>query len=262
MQTTLPEDITKNLEITKKFFGKNIDFTLNNVDQSASQTKDVILERTRHSVENISQVTENVKSSLTKAVGDTFSNATETTSHLVNDIATATVTLQDSLYKTIEKIDGLNQTLSDGIQTSINSSLNSWIEAHPRLAWLTNHPLQGFFVLLVGIFLFSGLLKAISDITAKFWLLILTYPFKLISSKLELISKPFQKSHEKAISVSEVTTDQQKLAVILNRLESIRQEQDLLLQEVISLLKSESMPTKESDLLRSMVNVTNSTQND
>lgn len=44
MRTTLSEDITKNLQSTKTFFGKNIDFTLNNVNQAASQAKDVILE--------------------------------------------------------------------------------------------------------------------------------------------------------------------------------------------------------------------------
>jgi len=261
MRTTLSEDITKNLQSTKTFFGKNIDFTLNNVNQAASQAKDVILERTSQSIENISQIKENAKTSFTKTIDNTFSNVTETTDQLVNGITTAKITLQDSLQKNIEKIDNLNQTLSDEIQASINSSLNSWINAHPRLVWLIDHPLQGLLILLVGIFLFSGLLKAISDITARFWLLILTYPFKLISSKLKLISKSFQKDNKKAVSVSEVTIDQQKLVVILNRLESIRQEQDLLLQEVICLLKSESTPTKESDLLRAMLKTTNSTQN-
>lgn len=261
MRTTLSEDITKNLQSTKTFFGKNIDFTLNNVNQAASQAKDVILERTSQSIENISQIKEHAKTSFTKTIDNTFSNVTETTDQLVNGITTAKITLQDSLQKNIEKIDNLNQTLSDGIQASINSSLNSWINAHPRLVWLIDHPLQGLLILLVGIFLFLGLLKAISDITARFWLLILTYPFKLISSKLKLISKSFQKDNKKAVSVSEVTIDQQKLVAILNRLESIRQEQDLLLQEVICLLKPESIPTKESDLLRAMLKTTNSTQN-
>ncbi len=261
MRTTLSEDITKNLQSTKTFFGKNIDFTLNNVNQAASQAKDVILERTSQSIENISQIKEHAKTSFTKTIDNTFSNVTETTDQLVNGITTAKITLQDSLQKNIEKIDNLNQILSDGIQASINSSLNSWINAHPRLVWLIDHPLQGLLILLVGIFLFLGLLKAISDITARFWLLILTYPFKLISSKLKLISKSFQKDNKKAVSVSEVTIDQQKLVAILNRLESIRQEQDLLLQEVICLLKSESTPTKESDLLRAMLKTTNSTQN-
>jgi hypothetical protein len=86
--------------------------------------------------------------------------------------------------------------------------------------------------LLLGLFLFSGLLGAISRVTEKFWLFILTYPFKIFSNGWMFISKSLQKDNE-----NQKTEAQKRVAEILSRLESIRQEQTLLSQELESILK-------------------------
>ncbi|NUN66024.1 hypothetical protein HCU40_14980 [Pseudanabaena biceps] len=228
MQISLPEDFTKNLQNVKNLVGNAVD----SVNQNVQQTKSTVLENTSQSVETINQATGRARDTITEAASSTLSNVTEKSGQLLNSITNATNTLQDSLQTTIEKIDSLNQTLSDGIQSSINSSLNGWIDQHPQLVWLINHPLQSFGILLLGLFLFSGLLGAISRITEKFWLFVLTYPFKIFSNSWMFISKSLQKDDD-----NQKTKSQKRVAEILSRLELIRQEQTLLSQELESLLK-------------------------
>ena len=186
-------------------------------------------------MESINQITENARINLTKAADNSFGNVTEKTNKLINGITSATTNLKDSLQANVGKIDNLNQTLSEGIQTSINSSLHSLIDNNPQLFWLTNHPLQALIIVLVGLVLFSGLIGAISHLTEKFWLLIITYPFKLISNGLRLISKSFQNDNKQK-NISTETENQKCIAAVLSRLEANRQEQNLLLQELESLL--------------------------
>ena len=186
-------------------------------------------------MESINQITENARVNLTKAADNSFGNVTEKTNKLINGITSATTNLKDSLQANVGKIDNLNQTLSEGIQTSINSSLHSLIDNNPQLFWLTNHPLQALIIVLVGLVLFSGLIGAISHLTEKFWLLIITYPFKLISNGLRLISKSFQNDNKQK-NISTETENQKCIAAVLSRLEANRQEQNLLLQELESLL--------------------------
>lgn len=228
MQIPLPEDVTKNLQNAKSFINNAVD----KVNQNVQQTKSTVLESTSQSVETLNQATEKARDTITEAASSTLGNVTEKSGQLLNSITNATNTLKDSLQTTIEKIDSLNQTLSDGIQASINSSLNIWIDQHPQLVWLINHPLQSLGILLLGLFLFSGLLGAISRITEKFWLFILTYPFKIFSNSWLLISKSLQKDDN-----NQKTEAQKRVAEILSRLESIRQEQTLLSQELESLIK-------------------------
>jgi hypothetical protein len=228
MQISLPEDITKNLQNTKSFINNAVD----SVNQNVQQAKTVVLESTSQSVETINQTTGRARDTITEAASSTLGNVTEKSGQLLNSITNATNTLKDSLQTTIEKIDSLNQTLSDGIQASINSSLNSWIDKHPQLVWLINHPLQCFGILLLGLFLFSGLLGAISRITERFWLFVLTYPFKIFSNSWLLISKSLQKDDD-----NQKTEAQKRVTEILSRLESVRQEQTSLSQELESLLK-------------------------
>ena len=228
MQVSLPEDVTKNLQNAKGFIDKAVD----SVNQNVQQAKTVVIENTSQSVESINQTTGRARDTITEAASSTLGNVTEKSGQLLNSITNATNTLKDSLQTTIEKIDGLNQTLSDSIQASINSSLNSWVDKYPQLVWLINHPLQCFGILLLGLFLFSGLLGAISRVTEKFWLFILTYPFKIFSNSWMFISKSLQKDDD-----SQKTEAQKRIAEILSRLESMRQEQTLLSQELEALIK-------------------------
>ncbi|MFN5857414.1 MAG: hypothetical protein ACK456_16225, partial [Pseudanabaenaceae cyanobacterium] len=132
----------------------------------------------------------------------------------------------------IQKIDTLNQTLSDGIQASINSSLNNWIDQHPQIVWCINHPLQCLSIFLIGMVFFSGLLSALSKLTEKFWLLVLTYPSKILANIWVSISKSVNQDNG-----TQNTENQERITEILHRLEVIRQEQTLLSQELESRLR-------------------------
>ena len=228
MQIPVPEDVTKKLQNAKSF----IDNAVDSVNQNVQQTKNVVQDSTSQSVESINQATERAIDTITEAASSTLGNVTEKSGQLLNSVSSATNALKDSLQTTIEKIDSLNQTLSDGIQASINSSLNSWVDRYPQLVWLVNHPLQSFGIFLLGLFVFSGLLGAISRITEKFWLFILTYPFKILSNSWMFISKSLQKDDD-----NQKTEPKKRVTEILNRLESIRQEQTSLSQELESLFK-------------------------
>ena len=228
MQIPSTEDVTKNLQDARSF----IDGAVNSVNQNVQQTKDDFIESTSQSFETINQTTGRTRDTINEAASSTLSNVTEKSGQLLNSVSSATNALKDSLQTTTEKIDSLNQTLSDGIQAAINSSLNSWVDKYPQLIWVINHPLQCFGILLLGLFLFSGLLGAISRVTEKFWLFILTSPFKIFSNIWLLISKSWQKDND-----HQKTEAQKRVTEILSRLESIRQEQTSLSQELESLLK-------------------------
>ena len=228
MQIPSTEDVTKNLQDARSF----IDGAVNSVNQNVQQTKDDFIESTSQSFETINQTTGRTRDTINEAASSTLSNVTEKSGQLLNSVSSATNALKDSLQTTTEKIDSLNQTLSDGIQAAINSSLNSWVDKYPQLIWVINHPLQCFGILLLGLFLFSGLLGAISRVTEKFWLFILTSPFKIFSNIWLLISKSWQKDND-----YQKTEAQKRVTEILSRLESIRQEQTSLSQELESLLK-------------------------
>lgn len=228
MQIPSTEDVTKNLQDARSF----IDGAVNSVNQNVQQTKDDFIESTSQSFETINQTTGRTRDTINEAASSTLSNVTEKSGQLLNSVSSATNALKDSLQTTTEKIDSLNQTLSDGIQAAINSSLNSWVDKYPQLIWVINHPLQCFGILLLGLFLFSGLLGAISRVTEKFWLFILTSPFKIFSNIWLLISKSWQKDND-----YQKTEPQKRVTEILSRLESIRQEQTSLSQELEFLLK-------------------------
>ncbi|AFY73479.1 hypothetical protein Syn7502_01398 [Synechococcus sp. PCC 7502] len=222
MQIPSLKGVTQN---TKDF----LDATVNSVSQDAQQARTVFLERSSQSIEVVNNLAEKAKLNLTEAAG----TVTEKTSQLINGISNTTVNINKSLEATLEKINNLNQTLSEGIQASINTSLKTWVDNHPQLIWLINHPLQSLGISLLGLFFFLGLLGAISKITEKFWLFILTYPFNLMSSVYRLISNYFQKDSV----VMQKSESQERIAVILSRLELIGEEQNLLSQELKTLLK-------------------------
>lgn len=213
MPLSLPENLANKFQTAKSFVSTNIDAALNAVSQNAQQAKNLILDNTTHSLDGLRQVTETTKTNLTKAA-------------------------DSSIGSIFEKINVLNQTLAEGIKASINSPLNNWINHHPQLIWIVNHPLQSFGISMLLLVFLSGLLGAIADITKKFWLLILTYPFKLIANFGFARSRANQTNQQGNQDLGVGTTNKQKrTAVILSRLEANRQEQILLLKELESLLR-------------------------
>ncbi|MBD2188167.1 hypothetical protein [Pseudanabaena mucicola] len=211
MPISLPENLVNKFQTAKGFVSTNIDAALNAVSQNAQQAKNVVLDNTAHSLDGLRQVTETTKTNLTKAADSSIGGISQ-------------------------KIDVLNQTLAEGIKASVNAPLNNWINHHPQLIWIVNHPLQSFGISMLLLVFVSGLLGAIADITKKFWLLILTYPFTIITNLGAAITKPNQ-MNQQGNQEGLGTNKQKRTAVILSRLEANRQEQILLLKELESLLR-------------------------
>jgi hypothetical protein len=228
MQISLPDSVTQKLQNTKNL----LDNAVNSVSQNVQHVKITVTESTNQSLETINQTAVNAKRNFTEAANNTLGNVTEKGGQLLNSITNATNTLKDSLHTAIQKIDTLNQTLSDGIQASINSSLNNWIDQHPQIVWCINHPLQCLSIFLIGMVFFSGLLSALSKLTEKFWLLVLTYPSKILANIWVSISKSVNQDNG-----TQNTENQERITEILHRLEVIREEQTLLSQELESRLR-------------------------
>lgn len=239
MQISLPEELTQNFQKTKDFFTETTANAVNSVSQATQQAKTAVSESAGQAIQNLNQITENAKTSLTETTTNALNTVNEKTNQAINSVNAATDAAKESLQETIKQAETLNQTISEGIQASINSSLKHWIADHPRLMWLVNHPLQSLGLLLLGIFLFSGLLKAVFNLSEKFWVLLFSAPFKLVSSGLGLISKSSQGGDKKLGEILRGNDRQTRITTILSRLEAMKKEQNLLLEELAALIKSD-----------------------
>jgi hypothetical protein len=155
--------------------------------------------------------------------------------------------------------------MADPIQRAIASSVNSWLQAYPAatslmqvLAWASTHPLISLVLFLLGIAIIFSLIKAISRLLEILGLSILKVPFQLIQGLIKVSFQGLVKLGNLAFKGQTVEQSsnllplqdtkphliekdkQQRLAEISTRLEAIRQEQNQLLEEVTSLLNSNS----------------------
>ncbi|NJO42772.1 MAG: hypothetical protein HC769_23590 [Cyanobacteria bacterium CRU_2_1] len=132
----------------------------------------------------------------------------------------------------IERI--ISNRLLEQFVNSIITPIQDWLTAHPVWNWLLTHPLWLIGLILLILFLVTGLIGAIARLTEAIWLAILQAPLKLIQWLLlgiaRLLKIPFTVKKNAAKPTQE--SQQERLAIILNRLETLKREQDELLQEV------------------------------
>ncbi|AFY96719.1 hypothetical protein [Chamaesiphon minutus] len=141
--------------------------------------------------------------------------------------------------------------ISETIDRSIGAAFNQWLVAHPYLAWIVAHPLASVGLLLLTIFSLWGLIKAIGRGIEQTWVFLLTTPFKLLQPIFGLMWRSIRRvfGHTKA-SVDRVEFElvsdapAERIATIVDRLQSLNQEQEMLLQELATLTDS------TSDILR------------
>lgn len=126
--------------------------------------------------------------------------------------------------------------LSSGFQGVLTQPIADWLQAHPIFAWGIDHPLWTLAVLFVTLLLLSGLLKAIGRFTEQIWIWLLRSPIMLMQWVFAIA---LQWMRRKPPALPAVTPQQERLTLILQKLETMRQEQDELLQEVRALLAAE-----------------------
>lgn len=132
-------------------------------------------------------------------------------------------------------MDYLSNRVAISVQDWVTSSTEEWFAQHPLIAWGVDHPLWTLGVILLVIFLCWGFLKAIAQLIERVWLLIFQFPLRLSQW---LFRSLFNLYRRKPLAASEAEESGDRLAVILQQLDRLRQEQDQLLEEVKTLLSS------------------------
>lgn len=134
----------------------------------------------------------------------------------------------------------------DGFWNSLTAPLQTWLSQYPGAAWLLANPGWLIVAVVVALFLLSGLLRAVAGLTEQLWLGLLRLPFQLVrwvwQGSLFLLRRPFAKPPQAVQSSLMVQPDSpteprsERLTEVLERLESLRREQDELMQEMKLLL--------------------------
>jgi hypothetical protein len=135
------------------------------------------------------------------------------------------------------------QDVSISIEHAITSYFTQWLTAHAYLAWIVSHPLPSLGLLLLAIFSLWGLLKAVGRGIEQIWLFLLTTPFKLIQPILRLMWRSIQRvfghtnfSGEQLESKLASQPHSERIERIIDRLQSLSQEQENLLSELSTLV--------------------------
>lgn len=137
-----------------------------------------------------------------------------------------------------------NQSLMSGFWESITAPFQEWLSQYPVLVWLVGHPLWLLGAIVLVIFLLAGLLRAVASLTEKLWLALLRFPILLVQwlwqGSLFLLRRPF--APKPAIAQPRLLSSPDRLTELLDRLESLRKEQDELMQEVKTILATQQKP--------------------
>jgi hypothetical protein len=127
------------------------------------------------------------------------------------------------------------------IQTTVNPPqygfMSGWLEQHPIIHWMVDHPLGAAALLILALVLLGGLFRAIAYTTEQLWLAILRLPMQLGRWAWRLISGSSKPAIAQPVLPSGAEEQhRERLTYVLHRLDAIKQEQDRLLKELQELL--------------------------
>ncbi|MBD1910190.1 MULTISPECIES: hypothetical protein [unclassified Leptolyngbya] len=129
----------------------------------------------------------------------------------------------------------LGQQVVDNTLSPVRSALDQWLAEHGWILFLVNHPLVLLGLLLLGLFLISGVWRALSRLSENLWIFIVGLPFQVLGwFGLRGISLLKQRTQPR---VSGAPSQENRLTELLNRLDALREEQETVLKEVRSLLE-------------------------
>lgn len=180
----------------------------------------------------------------------------------VNTVTSGIDNLKDSLHKTLQSAENIQQSTSTALQTSMNSSVNDWLVQHPAiyklvqlLGWAANHPIWSVILGLLFIAFAWSIIRAVVRLIETASLSILKTPLRLMWLLFSYIGQKLGKytvfgwnkltsnnavKEAPIINVSDTTTvntKPERLAEISVRLAEIQSEQNALLEEAAELLK-------------------------
>lgn len=172
----------------------------------------------------------------TQAIAKTTDQAKTT---LTGTAANAKTSIDAGLDGAMQRTERVGNVFGEGIQSAVTGSLQDWLATHPMLAWLITHPLYTLGIGLLVLVVLWGLIGAIANLVQQAWSALLHAPLKLIRwiwrSSVGLLTVAAMPK-----ATSRKSDKNQRLADLLSQLEAIRQEQDLLLEEVKTILALEA----------------------
>lgn len=256
----LPEQETQNL--------------INSINEASHNTIDNLREITNKSITSVSESAEQAnntlnklaneaKQSLNHSFSDTANNLNQITDKAVGAIAdkakqtedliiNKSQTLVTSVEDNFQKVEKIGTTISTEIEKSINSLFNHqldniqhWIDVHPTISWMLkfilwsiNHPLFGLITILVLLFSIWQLFKVFGRLIENGLLVTLTAPFKLVASLLKFNFQPLSFLGSNPQDTLKSEDKQDRLSQLLSRLETLKQEQNNIIQEISTLVSA------------------------
>ena len=213
-----------------------------------------IQQKTSQVVDSLTTTSEQAKNSISQFSNQTTHQITETANQAKDTVLQAGKTIKDSVGNTVLKTESLSQSAVDTVQTAINNMIQSWINEHPKISWLINHPLASLILFIIIIGVIFGLFQAMGSLIKDAWLLILTSPFKMFRASFQwsfqslfktgTLSKTSLNLHPQILSMSPVAPasvrieHQERLTKICQRLEEIHQEERQLLEELKTIIEN------------------------
>jgi hypothetical protein len=138
--------------------------------------------------------------------------------------------------------------ISSAIEHAVFDYFSQWWAQHPYLAWSIAHPILSLILILLSIFLLWGLIKAIGRAIDWMLVFLLKTPFKLFQPIFKVIWGSLQRgfgynkdSRVQSIAIPDRHVNVDRAACldrIIDRLQTLNQEQDLLLHELSTLRNS------------------------
>ena len=127
--------------------------------------------------------------------------------------------------------------MNQPIETAISNYFSQWLGHHPYLVWSISHPLPSLGLLILLAFIVGGLIKAVGRVFEQIGLWVLKTPFKLLQPLFRVMSEIFLKTLGRGNSIDpNLTSD--RIDVVVDRLQSLSQEQERLLKELATLRRS------------------------
>uniref|UniRef100_B8HP35 Uncharacterized protein n=1 Tax=Cyanothece sp. (strain PCC 7425 / ATCC 29141) TaxID=395961 RepID=B8HP35_CYAP4 len=196
--------------------------------------------------ETVPQTLEDVKNRIGSLTDQATNALNGAANHAVNQLDAASSAMTQTaertrlaLDETLQQAEHLSGTLTTNLQQILADSVRGWMSEHPLIAWMIHHPLWTLVLILLGLFLSWGLVGAAAQLTKKVWVLVLQGPFKLAQLLAQGILRLFNLAKPPQLAQLEREDHLQKrLSEILNRLESLRQEQEALIREMELLVLS------------------------
>ena len=127
------------------------------------------------------------------------------------------------------------------MEFALQSMVNSWVEKHPLIMWLLQHPITSVIGFSLAIVLLLRLFSAVAYLLDKFWLWLLRLPIVLVKLLIGSRKKPLEKAS--MIAHTPLNLEPEKVNQIIEQLEAIHQQQQQMIKDIATLKQKQDRLT-------------------